>query len=346
VGKNQMGNDSIFIFAGLVRRWFWTARCLFYLLLSILVVCPSCTNQRLQKYRNDAYLNQHRYVLGEKYICVNGIRMCYQDVGEGETILIIPGLGTSIDFWQLNIPELSKHYRVVAVDPPGFGKSDKPDVDYTLTWLTERIIDFLDAKKIDKVSIIGGSMGGHLGLILALNHPDRVSHLVMMGSTGNWERPGIFLDWGIQTFWRDEGMTDYFRVNWPRIYGKMFNQQTPVIFELFRYQMAVRADEQRYAPEGRAASRSLKSLLYSSCRDRLAEVSVPVLLIWGEDDHIHGVENGRYFYAHIPGSQLCVIPNAPHEVMIDQPERFNQLVLEFFASDGQPSTVPCEFSVR
>jgi len=109
----------------------------------------------------------------------------------------------------------------------------------------------------------------------------------------------------------------------------MFINQTPLTRSLFQYQMALRADEHRFASEGRAASRALKSIFYSSCRDRLADLHVPVLLLWGECDVIHGPDHARYFHAHLPDARLRIVPRAAHEVMIDQPATFNQTVLAF-----------------
>jgi pimeloyl-ACP methyl ester carboxylesterase len=291
--------------------------------------CASCSDLQLARYRDDRFLADYHYALGEQYIKIDGLKLCYQESGQGDAVVILPGLGTSIDFWQLNIPALAERYHVIAVDPPGFGKSDKPDVPYDLEWICEKVLAFLDAKHVPRASFIGGSMGGHLGLLLALNHPDRVDKLVVMGSSGIWPQPGILLDLALKTLWRDSIVADHMRRNWPSIFSKMFRRQTPVTRTLFRYQMAVRADGARYAPEGRASSRALRSIFYSSCRDRLHLIEKPVLLIWGESDHVHPPHNAILFRERLPDSRLVVVPDAAHEVMVDQPETFNRLVSTF-----------------
>jgi pimeloyl-ACP methyl ester carboxylesterase len=301
-----------------------------------LAVCASCTDVRLARYRDERLLNQYHYALGEQYVDVGGLRLCYQEQGVGEPVLILPGLGTSIDFWQLNAPVLAERFHVLALDLPGFGKSDKPDASYDLAEICERIVAFLDAKGLQRVSIIGGSMGGHIGLLLALSHPERVDKLVMMGSTGDWPSPGPLLNLALTALWNDTLVTDYFRSAWPGIYARMSLRQTPMTQRLFRYQMANRVDARRFAAEGRAAARALHSIFYSSCRDRLGEVQAEVLLIWGEADHIHGVDDARYFHEHLPHSQLVIVPQAAHEVMIDQPEVFNRIVAAFLhGGDGE-----------
>jgi pimeloyl-ACP methyl ester carboxylesterase len=289
----------------------------------------SCTNLHLARYRDDRLLAEYRYALGEQYLEVDGLRLCYQELGQGPPVLILPGLGTSIDFWQLNVPTLAEHFRVIALDPPGFGKSDKPDASYELPWIQQGVLAFLDAKQIERTSIIGGSLGGHLGLLLALDHPERVDKLVMMGSTGAWPPPHLLLDVGISLLWSEWLISDYLRGHWPEIYALMFKHESEVTHRLFRYQMALRANGARYAPEGRAASRALRSIFFHSCRDRLGELSVPLLLIWGESDRIHPPEEGLYIRRHAPDARLVIVPEAGHEVMMDQPEAFNRLMIAF-----------------
>jgi pimeloyl-ACP methyl ester carboxylesterase len=316
------------------------------LLCALIAAAPgvvSCTDLNLLEYRDDALLARHRYALGEKYIDVGNLTLCYQERGQGDPVLILPGLGTDIDFWQLNVPALAERYHVLAVDLPGLGKSDKPDASYELPWICDRIVAFLDAKDLQRVSIVGGSLGGHLALLLALNHPDRVDKLVLMGSVGAWLEPDFLLSMLLRVLWNEWLVADYARANWPEIYGKMLMRETELTRELFRYQMAVRAAPHRYMPEGRALARALRSIFYHSCRQRLSEVQMPVLLVWGESDEIHPVEEGLFMRQHLPDARLVVIPDAAHEAMIDQPELFNRVVLEFleYGTDGvQDSIVP------
>jgi 4,5:9,10-diseco-3-hydroxy-5,9,17-trioxoandrosta-1(10),2-diene-4-oate hydrolase len=294
------------------------------------LAAASCTDLQLRQYRDDRCLAGYHYALGENYITVSGLKFCYQEAGAGETVLILPGLGTSIDYWQFVIPALASQYHVVAVDLPGFGKSDKPDASYELSWIADQVVAFMDAKRIGRASIIGGSMGGHLALLLALNHPERVSKLVLMGSVGNWEPPGLLLDAAIKTLWNDGLATDFLRQQWPELYAKMFKTKTPMTEEIFRYDMALRADGLKYYPYGRAASRAFRSILKSSCRDRLGEIASPVLLVWGEEDTIHSAADvALHFREHLPDSRLVVVPDAAHEVMVDQPGAFNDLVPAF-----------------
>ncbi len=309
------------------------------LALSTLVMltsgCAWCTDVQLAQYRDDKLLAEYRYALGEEYLEVDGINFCYQEQGRehDETVVILPGLGTSADFWELNIPVLAEQYHVLAIDIPGFGKSDKPDASYELPWLCERLLAFLDAKGVQRASFIGGSMGGHLGLLLALDHADRVEKLVMTGACGGWPEPDILLTLGFKVVWSDAVVTDHLRRNWPSIHERLYERHTPMTERIFRHQMAVRAHPTAFKPEGRASARALKSIFYNTCRHRLADLEKPVLLIWGEEDFIHLPKDGVHFRAHFPNSRLVIVPGAAHEVMVDKTEIFNSTVLAFL-KDG------------
>jgi pimeloyl-ACP methyl ester carboxylesterase len=292
-----------------------------------------CTDLMLARYRDDAFLQNYHYVLGEQYLVVEGLRVCYQELGQGDTVVILPGLATSIDFWQLTIPELAKRYHVIAIDPPGFGKSDKPEVAYDLSWLCDQIVAFMDAKEIHHASFIGGSLGGQLAMLIALSHPERVDSLVLMGSSGAWPAPGFLLAGALVVFWNDAVVVDHMRRNWPQTFRKMFLQDGPVVQRLFHYQMSMRANIRAYWREGRASSRSLRSIFFHSCLMRLREVRRPVLLVWGEHDQIHLGSEALALRAGLPDSRLVVVPDAGHEVMLDQPGAFNRVVLDFL-QDG------------
>ena len=309
-------------------------------------VCSSCTSLALHEYRDDALLDRYEYALGEEYLEVNGLRLCYQETGRGETVLILPGVGTSIDFWQFNIPALAEGNHVVALDYPGVGKSDKPNVDYELPWIVEQIVAFMDAKGIERATIVGGSAGGHLALLLALKYPERVTKLVLMGSVGTWAPPGLWMELGFKTLWWDATVIDVLRRRWPEIYDKVFKRETAFTRSLFLYNMALRANGARFRPYGRAASRILVSVFYNSCRYRLGEIPCPALLVWGQEDQIHTVEEvAMYFREHLPDSRLVVVPDAAHEVMVDQPEVFNGVVSTFLKSgtDAVADRIPGMF---
>ena len=278
-------------------------------------------------------MQRYRYALGEQYLTVDDLTFCFQDLGDGEPVIILPGLGTSIDFWQLNVAALAEHYRVLAIDLPGFGKSAKPaNASYELDWYLDRLRAFLDARHVERAHFVGGSMGGQLALLMALRHPERVEKVVAMGASGNWELPGPLAAAALHVLWNEHLVADYLRSAWPQIFWRIFSRRTPLLERLLAYQMAVRADAARYWPQGRASTQALRSIILNPLREELAELRRPVLLIWGAHDEIHPADGAVRFRERLPDARLVVIPDAAHEVMMDRPEVFNELVLRFLAN--------------
>jgi 4,5:9,10-diseco-3-hydroxy-5,9,17-trioxoandrosta-1(10),2-diene-4-oate hydrolase len=286
-----------------------------------------------------AQTENYAYPLGENYMEINGIRLCYQDVGQGdETLLILPGLLTSIDFWRQNIPEWAKHYRVVAVDYPGIGKSDKPDASYATDWLVEQVVAFMDAMGIERATIIGGSLGGQMTLMMGLLHPERVNRLVVMGSSGITPYPSQETEWILTNWWTEGVGTIGLMAAWKIVTADFFATDCELGQELTERQLADRQQLSTFRAEGIAATRALKNTLYYTLVDRLGEITCPVLLIWGEYDYIHPVKAGRYMHEHLSDSTLIVVPGSGHEVMVDAPDAFNAIVLDFLAD--QPVHLP------
>jgi pimeloyl-ACP methyl ester carboxylesterase len=298
------------------------------------LLCTSCAD--LRSYRDDEYLQRHRYALGEQYTQVNGLRICYQEFGHGPDVVIIPGLATSMDYWQLVIPALAERYHVLTLDPAGTGKSDKPDVKYDLPWTEEQIRAFVHTRGVQRASYIGGSLGGQLAVMIALDHPEEVDKLVLMGSCGSWPKTGPVLDAALGALWSDNLAAEYLRCNWPWVYHRIVLSDTPVSREIFRYEMAVRAHPERYDPEGVAASRGLLGIFHTDLQPRISQLRQDALLVWGEQDHIHLPSEAKFFRAHLPSCKLVVVPGAGHEVILDRPEEFNRVTLQFLAEGLGP----------
>jgi len=109
------------------------------------------------------------YTFEVKYQKVRNINIAYIDQGISEkVILLIHGLGTNAKSWKKNIPDLSKEFRVIAIDLPGYGKSDKGYYQYSMSWYSLVLKEFLDSLGIEKAIYAGHSMGGQISLVTAL----------------------------------------------------------------------------------------------------------------------------------------------------------------------------------
>jgi 3-oxoadipate enol-lactonase len=109
----------------------------------------------------------------------NGIKLYYESEGTGEPVILIGGLGSNISSWAVQMPLYSKYFRVICFDNRGMGRSEKPDIKYTIEMMADDTISLLDNIGIDKASFVGKSMGGMITQWVGMKYPDRVNKLVM-----------------------------------------------------------------------------------------------------------------------------------------------------------------------
>jgi len=109
---------------------------------------------------------------------VNGIDIYYEIHGQGDPLVLIMGLRRNTEWWYPQIPTLSVHFRVIAFDNRGVGRSGKPEMDYSIRLFADDTAGSMDAMGIDSAHILGVSMGGYIAQELAINYPDRVRRLM------------------------------------------------------------------------------------------------------------------------------------------------------------------------
>jgi len=268
----------------------------------------------------------------EEFIKVNGINTHYVVAGSGRPLLLLHGLGGHWGHWEANIPALAQHYRVYAPDIAGFGLSDKPQAaDRNLEFLLHFLRGFLDVQEIAQAVVIGNSMGGFLALQMALTYPQRVSALVLVAAAGLGPQIGWIL--------RLQGLPllgDLVTIPSRRLvrlavrslfYDKA--KATPQIVEEHYQHFCRPGARQCYLAVihngiGRGGQHYV--LL-----DRLPQISVPTLLVWGAQDRLLPVRQAHAAAARLPHSRLHVLPECGHCPQMEKPEEFNRLVLDFLA---------------
>ena len=114
---------------------------------------------------------------------VNDCKIYYEIHGEGAPLVLIMGLRRNVEWWYRQIPSLSRQFQVIAFDNRGAGRSDKPDMEYSIRLFADDTAGLMDALNISKARILGISMGGYIAQELALNYPAKV-HSLLLGCTG------------------------------------------------------------------------------------------------------------------------------------------------------------------
>jgi pimeloyl-ACP methyl ester carboxylesterase len=224
--------------------------------------------------------------------------------GDGEPVLLLHGLLGEMDHWEAALVALEETCRAMALSLPLF---DPAIPAFSLPELTRYVQHFLDVLDLPSPVVGGNSLGGHLALELALARPDRVSGLILAGSSGLFER-------GFSRGVPHRPTAQYVREKMTEVFHDP-DLVTPEWVERVRRILTDRSLIRRVL--GLAASAKRHSL-----GARLPEIRVPTLLVWGRDDRITPPDVARRFHALIPDSALVFLPECGHAPMLERPEAF------------------------
>jgi pimeloyl-ACP methyl ester carboxylesterase len=149
-------------------------------LVASILVSPAAAPAQHGAVAHDVLLDSLQ--LPVRYERVFGARIAWYETGRGPTLILLPNLGWDSHSWAANLPALARRYHVVAVDPLGFGRSDKPLIDYKMNTWTDVLDEFMRVRGIPRATFIGAVMGGALSVQMALDHPERVEAIVVAAS--------------------------------------------------------------------------------------------------------------------------------------------------------------------
>jgi 4,5:9,10-diseco-3-hydroxy-5,9,17-trioxoandrosta-1(10),2-diene-4-oate hydrolase len=263
----------------------------------------------------------------------------YHRAGEGLGLLLLHGSGPGVSGWANfgpNLPAFARDFTVVIPDQPGFGASYRPDLStpYMRT-AAEAVLRVLDAEGLDRVDVVGNSLGGSVAVQLTLEHPDRVRRLVLMGPGGiappllaPQPTEGIRL---LVEFCEDP--TRDRLVSWMRA---MVGNQRFLTEERIeqRWQAASAPGGTDFVRDFyRAAMAAMRSGRTSGVPvwARLGEITQPTLLTYGRDDRVTPLETALHPLRAIRNAELHVFGNCGHWAMQERQEDFERVVLEFLS---------------
>jgi pimeloyl-ACP methyl ester carboxylesterase len=269
-----------------------------------------------------------------KTVTVHNQRIAYLDVGTGPPVILIHGFGGSMWQWEHQQHALAQDFRVLTLDLPGSGLSDKPDIEYRPDQLVRFFVGFMDAANIPEATLVGNSMGAGLAIGMALEHPTRVSKLVLIGglpqqillkltspsikralesrapswvvSFGNWLFGGLMTESILRELVYDPSLL------------------TPAVIE--------RSNRNRRRPgilRPIMAARNALPLWETGFATRLHSLTHSTMIIWGAQDRVFPPSVGEELHRTIPGSQLLTIPDAGHLPQWEQPDLVNSILIAY-----------------
>lgn len=277
-----------------------------------------------------------------KYVDVrDGLRLHYHESGaeHAETVVLLHGGGPGASAWSnfgRNVPVFAKTYRTIAVDQPGFGKSDKPtEHPQYFTHSAGAVTGLLDRLGIEKAHLVGNSLGGGTAVRLALDHPDRAGRLVLMGPGGlsvNVFAPDPTE--GVKKLGRFAASPGPTKEKLAAFLRVMVHDQSLITDELVDERFAAAS-----TPESLAAMRAMgasfmrpDSYEHGMLWRDAHRLRQRVLLIWGREDRVNPLDGALVALKMIPRAQLHVFGQCGHWAQLEKFDEFNRLTLDFLGS--------------
>ncbi|MDW8466279.1 MAG: alpha/beta hydrolase [Chloroherpetonaceae bacterium] len=272
-----------------------------------------------------------------KFITLSGYKHRYVEAGKGDALFLTHGFSSSLNIFEKVIPSFAQHYRVLALDLLGFGKSDKPiAVRYSLSFYAKLMIEFLEktgAFSSRAVYAVGHSMGGKYLLALCVLYPDSLTKLVVSNTDGFLYVPPFVRAaslWGVRHLVRQLVSTPAFVRQTMR---SVYYDPSHITEEHFQRNIEmVRSDEHFAAMMALNRDYRHLDLQRTGIRNRLRELRLPVLILWGEHDRFIPPKYAEIARREVPNSTLHIIPNCGHVPMVEQPKEFFEVVHKFLSN--------------
>jgi len=248
----------------------------------------------------------------------NKIRYLEEGTSE-DTLLLLHGLGASAERWEDVIPLFAKKFRVIVPDLIGFGYSDKPMVDYTTDYFAEFVNKFVGKIKIKKLNIIGSSLGGQIAAESIINHNMGVRKLVLVSPSGVMKHSTPALDAYISAalYPNNDSALNAFQV----MSGRKDIDDKTVSGFIERMQL----------PNAKMAFMSSLLGLSNSkvITEKLRTITIPTLILWGENDPVIPIEYAQSFVSGINDCRFYKMAGCGHVPYVEQPKAFFQIVSDF-----------------
>lgn len=274
---------------------------------------------------------------------LSDVRCYYETPGQGEPLLLVPGLGGTCRVWDPVLPELARHFTLILVDNRGVGRSEPKRHARSLADLASDLVELLDALQLDRAHVMGVSLGGIIAQRLAVDHPSRVDRLVLVSCTDRFSPYLTHMAGLLAQTLRHLPRDAYHRTM--ELLGtapEYLDEHLPEIEQRVR-------EKCRSGASPRAVGRQLRCLACSEIDSRHYRIAAPTLVLAGEFDAIIPRCYAKRMADKIPGSTLVTVPGASHNPLADHPERALPHVVSFLKrerlinSDFDYSTAPTEF---
>ncbi|MBI2452825.1 MAG: alpha/beta hydrolase [Parcubacteria group bacterium] len=258
-------------------------------------------------------------ILKEQNLQLQDIQVHYKEAGQGDALLILHGWGASSESWVLLQRALSKEgFRVIAIDLPGFGRSNPPATVWGVQDYSNFIEQFVRAIGIRQFFLLGHSFGGQIAISFSVQHQELVKKLILCAPAG---------------IRRPLGAREKLLFVFSKILALALlvvpSQSLKNRFRAAAYRLMRRSDY--FKAEG-VMSEVMRRVIREDLFSIFSQVRVPTLIVWGDDDRMVPVEDAYVLAREIPHSAVEIIPGAGHSPHLKTPEKLSELVTKFLKS--------------
>ena len=268
-----------------------------------------------------------------RFVEVNGARVHYQEAGDPKNppMILIHGFASSNLVWSKVFLEFAAAgFRVIAPDLLGYGYSAKPrELDYTIARQAEMMVRFLKQLQIDRAIILGSSYGGAVAVTIALDHPQLVEKLILVGAVNN-NRPTRYL------LMRLFGSPIIGDILSPLVVGsrRLLRLRMKRVYDRHSWELDERRVDARHLPlRTRGAHRAIIRTVRRWDAERVSReahlITHPTLILWGDRDREVPLTDGERLHRTIPNARMIVFRECGHLPHEEYPEEFTKLVLDF-----------------
>ena len=273
--------------------------------------------------------------IASRFVEFDGLKIHYDEVGAGPALIFVHGGGpgsSGLSNFSRNMAAFADRYRVIAIDLPGYGQSTKLKITEPLWGYYAKVIaGFIDALGLGKAHLVGNSLGGAASLKTAVDFPNKVDRLVLMGPGGGYslfeKQPSDGIR-SLTTFYNPPGPSlerlkdfiNYLVYDPAGIPDKLLEE---------RIDRALDPETAEYMPLRFGPNMAPITDLW---RERLDQVRHETLIIWGREDRVNPMDQGLILMRQIPNARFLVMPRCGHWVQWEKAEEFNRTVAAFLGS--------------
>ena len=262
----------------------------------------------------------------------NGVTLHYQVVGDNNAkpVIFLQGSGPGASGW-LNFRYNAQYFadqgfKAIIPDLPGFGDSDKPELDYTLDFFVECVTQFADQLDIANFALVGNSLGGAISLGVALAHPQRVNHIILMGCGGLEDQITYFQKMeGIQAMTKVPlGSPEFTPAYLKNVLKLIVHDPRHITDELI---------EERFRILKTQIPAVFTRMVIPNLSERLPEIQTPILGFWGGNDKFCPISGAETLVTKGNHVEMITLSQCGHWVMIEYPELFNRRSVAFLKGE-------------